>query len=243
MSYAPHDVEWTPEKVARVWDFYGSVDAFRPLYFSAHSGAAIVGRADREVDLHGKRVLDFGAGHGDLLAHLFARGIAAKGLEFSSGSALATRARFRDEPLFGGIEIADELPAPFPEGSFDVIFLVEVVEHLLEHQLGPTVREIERLLAPGGYVVATAPNDEELVLEHVRCPDCGATFHRWQHQRSLTPESLAALFGRFEVVRSEGLRWSSGLRARAARLLGRGGPAPHLLYVGRRPVTSIPFPP
>ena len=168
MSYTPHDVEWTPEKVARVWDFYGSVDAFRPLYFSAHSGAAIVGRADREVDLRGKRVLDFGAGHGDLLAHLFARGIAAKGLEFSSGSALATRARFRDEPLFGGIEIADELPAPFPEGSFDVIFLVEVVEHLLEHQLGPTVREIERLLVPGGYVVATAPNDEELVLEHVR---------------------------------------------------------------------------
>lgn len=243
MSYAPHDVEWTPEKVARVWDFYGSVDAFRPLYFSAHSGAAIVGRADREVGLRGKRVLDFGAGHGDLLAHLFARGIAAKGLEFSSGSALATRARFSNEPLFGGIEIADELPAPFPEGSFDVIFLVEVVEHLLEHQLGPTVREIERLLVPGGYVVATAPNDEELVLEHVRCPDCGATFHRWQHQRSLTPDSLAALFGRFEVVRSEGLRWSSGPRARAARLLGRGGPAPHLLYVGRRPVTSMPFPP
>jgi SAM-dependent methyltransferase len=243
VSYAPHDVEWTPEKVARVWDFYGSVDAFRPLYFSAHSGAAIVGRADREVDLRGKRVLDFGAGHGDLLAHLFARGIAAKGLEFSSGSALATRTRFRDEPLFGGIEIADELPAPFPEGSFDVIFLVEVVEHLLERQLEPTIREIERLLAPGGYVVATAPNGEELVLEHVRCPDCGATFHRWQHQRSLTPESLAALFGRFEVVRSEGLRWSSGLRARAARLLGRGGPAPHLLYVGRRPVTSMPFPP
>ena len=85
VSYAPHDVEWTPEKVARVWDFYGSVDAFRPLYFSAHSGAAIVGRADREVGLRGKRVLDFGAGHGDLLAHLFARGIAAKGLEFSSG--------------------------------------------------------------------------------------------------------------------------------------------------------------
>jgi hypothetical protein len=106
------------------------------------------------------------------------------------------------------------------------------------------VREIERLLAPGGCVVATAPNGEELVLERVRCPDCGATFHRWQHQRALTPESLAALFGRFEVVCSEGLHWKAGgLRSRAARLLGRVGPAPHLLYVGRRPVTSMPLPP
>jgi SAM-dependent methyltransferase len=244
VSYTPHDVEWTPEKVARVWDFFGSILAFRPLYFSAHSGAAIVDRADREVDLRGKRVLDFGAGHGDLLAHLFARGVAAKGLEFSAGSARATRARFGDEPLFGGIEIADELPSPYDDGSFDVVFLVEVVEHLLEDQLEPTVREIERLLAPGGCVVATAPNGEELVLEHVRCPDCGATFHRWQHQRSLTAESLAALFGRFEVVCSEGLHWRDrGVRSRAARLLGRAGPAPHLLYVGRRPVTSMPFPP
>ncbi len=243
MSYAPHDVEWTPEKVARVWDFYGSVDAFRLLYFSAHSGAAIVGRVDDELGLHGKRVLDFGAGHGDLLAHLFARGIGASGLEFSSGSAQATRARFASEPLFGGIELADELPSPYPDASFDVVFLVEVVEHLLEEQLEPTVREVERLLGPGGHVVVTAPNAETLVLEHVRCPDCGATFHRWQHQRSLTTASLAALFGSFETVRSESLHWGGGLRTRVARRLGSGGAAPHLLYVGRRPVTSMPFPP
>jgi SAM-dependent methyltransferase len=243
VSYEPHEVEWTPEKVGRVWDHYGSIDAFRPLYFSAHSGDAIVARADAEVGLQGKRVLDFGSGHGDLLAHLFRSGVAAHGLEFSAGSAAATRVRLASEDRFRGIEVADDVPSPYPDGSFDVVFLVEVVEHLLDAQLEPTVRELSRLLAPGGHVVATAPNAEDLVLEDVHCPDCGATFHRWQHQRSLTAASLAALFPGFEPVQTEALDWGDARRSRLRRLLRRGGGVPHLLYVGRRPETSTPLPP
>ena len=242
MSYLPHDVEWTPEKVGRIWDHYGSIEAFRPLYFSAHSGAEIVARADAELGLEGKRVLDFGSGHGDLLAHLYRRGIAAHGLEFSAGSAAATRARFASEDLFRGVEVADDLPSPLPDGSFDVVFLVEVVEHLLDEQLEPTMHELLRLLAPGGHVVATTPNAEDLVVESIHCPDCGASFHRWQHQRSLTTDSLAGLFAGFEVVRIEALDWGRSRRSAVRRLLGRGT-VPHLLYIGRRPETTIPLPP
>ena len=241
-EYAPHEVEWTPEKVGRIWDHYGS-GSYRLLYFSAHSGAAIVARAEAELGLRGKRVLDFGAGHGDLLVHLLGDGVAAAGLEFSERSASSVRERFVDEPLFQGIELADDLPSPFPDASFDVVFLVEVVEHLLPEQIDPTVGEVERLLAPGGHVVVTAPNAEELIFERVHCPECGATFHRWQHQRSLTPESVAELFAGFETVLAEALDWHGGRRARLRRLLRRASPRPHLLYIGRRPVTSMPLPP
>jgi SAM-dependent methyltransferase len=241
--YRPHEIEWTPEKVARVWDFYGGLEAFRPLYFSAHSGAAVVAWAESELGLPGRRLLDYGAGHGDLLAHLFDRGLAARGLEFSERSAESVRARFGGEPLFRGVEVAAELPSPYADGAFDVVFVVEVVEHLLEDQVAPTVREVARLLVPGGHVVATAPNAEELVLGLVRCPDCGGTFHRWQHQRSLTAASIAALFDGFETVRVEALSWGEPLHARLRRRLGRLGPPPHLAYIGRRPVTSIPLPP
>ena len=242
-GYVKHEVEWTPEKVGRLWDHYGAISAFRPLYFSAHSGAAIGARADAELGLSGKRVLDFGAGHGDLLAHLFERGVAASALEFSERSARSVWDRFASEPLFGGIEVAEGLPSPYPTGSFDVVFLVEVAEHLLDEQVAPTVREVQRLLAPGGHVVVTVPNAEELLFEQVHCPDCGATFHRWQHQRSLTAPSLAEMFDVFEPVHVEALDWLEAKRAPLRRLLRRSTARPHLFYAGRTPTTSTTLPP
>src|SRR5262249_22418658 len=188
--YEPHEVAWTPEKVDRLWGYYATNPAYRGQFFSAHSGGAIAARADRELSLGGKRVLDFGCGRGDLLAALFARGLAASGLEFAAAAAEETRERFAGEPRFGGGGLATGLPSPRSAGSFDVVFLVEVVEHLLDDQLEPTLAEVHRLLAPGGRVVATTPNAEELAASAVRCPDCGATFHRWQHQRALTTVSI-----------------------------------------------------
>ena len=236
-EYIPHDVEWTPEKIARFWDHYGSVPALRPLYFSAHSGREIVARADAELGLAGKRILDFGAGNGDLLAHLFARGIAASALEFSERSAAGVRARFEREPRLRGVEIGADA---YADASFDVVFLVEVVEHLLEDQVEPTVCTVERLLAPGGHVVVTAPNAEDLLYEHAHCPDCGATFHRWQHQRSVTPAGVVQMFRGFAPVRAEALNWQEGWRARAKKLMNRPVPRPHLFYVGRRADTPRP---
>ena len=232
-GYLPHDVEWTPEKVGRLWGFYGSSAAHAGLYFSAHSGAAIVDRVEREVGLAGQRLLDFGCGRGDLLAHLYARGIAAAGLEFDEASAAQSAGRFAGNALFQGVTVASTLPSSLPAGAFDRIFLVEVVEHLLDEQVAPTFAEIQRLLAPGGRVVATAPNAENLGAAQTRCPDCGGTFHMWQHQRSLDPGSLAALFegAGFRTVSAEPVLWGRAPRLRRLRRLGTPY-TPHLLYVG-----------
>lgn len=229
-----HDVEWTPEKIAETWDFFSQGD--RDLYFSLHSGRAIAERVDRELRLSGKRVLDFGCGRGDLLTYLFARGIPAQGLEFSEESARTTASRFSGHPLFRGCAAS---PDELPDGSFDVVLLVEVIEHLLDEQIEPTLAEVHRLLAPGGSVVVTCPNDENLSLESTRCPDCGAVYHRWQHMRSLTPASISAIFERagFRTKIATGVYWgltrAIRFRLRARRPLAPL-PAPHLLYVGER---------
>lgn len=229
-----HDVVWTPEKVAASWDFFSTLD--RELYFSQHSGDAIAERADRELTLSGKRVLDFGCGRGDLLASLYARGVPAQGLEFSDESARTTIARVGSNPLFRGVAAS---PAELDDGSADVVFLIEVIEHLLEDQIDDTLNEIRRLLADGGHVVVTCPNDEKLQNDRVRCPDCGGIFHRWQHMRSLTPETISTLFERhgFRTRVATGVYW--GLtRAIRFRLRARRPftplPAPHLLYIGQR---------
>lgn len=50
--------------------------------------------------------------------------------------------------------------APFPElpdNSFDVVLFGEVFEHLLNHPLG-ILRELNRVLRPGGLLILTTPN-------------------------------------------------------------------------------------
>ncbi len=228
-----HDVVWTPEKIAATWDFFSESLAGSDLYFSSHAGRWIVKRADRELHLRGKRILDFGCGRGDLLAHLFSRGIAAEGLEFSEESARTTSERFAGQPLFQGIAAG---PSELEDGSFDVILLVEVIEHLLDDQIPQALAEVHRLLAPGGRVVVTCPNGESLAGDSVRCPDCGAVFHRWQHVRSLDPASISALFERngFHTEKAEGVYWGLTPYAVVRTWLHNPGrlPTPHLLYIG-----------
>lgn len=228
-----HDVVWTPEKVAATWDYFGTTSGHSSHYFSAHSGSRIVRRLDRELALKDKRVLDYGCGRGDLLAELYKRGIPAAGQEFSLDSLQETASRFAQEPLFRGVHLSEQLePA-----SFDVVLLVEVIEHLLDEQLAPTIADVRRLLAPGGRVAVTCPNGEDLSASSVRCPDCGATFHMWQHMRRFTPESISQLFEQngFKTELAVGTWWSLtplvGLRSRL-RHPGTPLPQPHLLYVG-----------
>jgi len=238
-AYEPHEVDWTEEKVGRVWEYYASNPSYRGQYFSAHSGGAIVKRVEREVGLRGRRVLDFGCGRGDLLAHLFSGGVAATGLEFERASAAETEARFEGEPLFQGIEVAEKLPSGLQDAAFDRVLLVEVVEHLLDDQIEATLTEVGRLLAPGGRVVVTTVNEEDLEASKVPCPDCGAIFHRWQHQRSFTSGSLASMFegGGFRTERSEATFWGASFAVLARTKLRRPRaplPRPHLLYIGSR---------
>jgi SAM-dependent methyltransferase len=230
-----HDVVWTPEKIAATWDFFSDQLGGRDLYFSSHSGKWIARRVDRMLGLKGKRVLDFGCGRGDLLAHVFARGVAASGFEVSEESAHVTRARFAGQPLFRGIATR---PGELPDESFDVVLLVEVIEHLLDDQIEPVLAEVRRVLAPGGRVVATCPNGEELADDSVRCPDCGAVFHRWQHVRSLDPRSISRLFEShgFRTEKAEGVYWGLTPYAWFRTWLHERGriPEPHLLYIGAR---------
>jgi SAM-dependent methyltransferase len=47
---------------------------------------------------------------------------------------------------------------PFGDAMFDAVSFSEVLEHLPANGVMPTLREIARVLRPGGIVVATSPN-------------------------------------------------------------------------------------
>lgn len=85
---------------------------------------------------------------------------------------------------------------PFPDASFDVVIMSEVMEHLEDQAIAATLREITRVLKPGGRYLGTVPADENLAARQAVCPRCGESFHLVGHVQSFSKERLAALLQR-----------------------------------------------
>lgn len=187
----PIDVEWTPESVARFWNYQANRPSAETIYFSASRGRWIAARA-RKYLRKGDRVLDLGCGPGHLLRHLHALDMKLElfGVDQSSDSvARASRlcAGLSPTPT---IKHVAGFPSHLPARRFDVVLSVEVVEHLPDHVLREMLTEANRLLTPGGKLIITTPNNENLELQTTCCPNCSTKFHVWQHVRSWTPTSL-----------------------------------------------------
>lgn len=100
----------------------------------------------------GEKVLDIGCGNGVFLKHAAQVGWEAWGLE---PDAKATAS-------LGGFKVLQgSLPnVPLPDESFDCITLSHVIEHL--HDPVAALKEIHRLLKPGGRVWIATPNIESI---------------------------------------------------------------------------------
>jgi SAM-dependent methyltransferase len=238
-----HRVEWDSRKIGRFWSYLTSTPHAERSYFSGLFGDRILTIAEQYLPLRDARILDYGCGPGLLLKKMLDRRFHASGLEFSEESAKKARSHCQNYSTFGGVTVASQLPSSVKPHSVDVVFLVEVVEHLLPHEREQTLQEITRLLAPGGHLVLTTPHNEDLGRVETLCPDCGCVFHPWQHVSSFSIESLCNLLRNYgfesSLCRATTLdaRWSGRLLRKARRLIrGRKAEAdePHLFYIGRR---------
>lgn len=243
----PHDIEWTPEQVARFWDYQSHRPSAAANYFSVSHGKPIAERTLPRVAKRGSaRILDFGCGTGDFLKIIsqLRPDIQLHGADFSPESIrIAQKTCASLEPL-PDLQALKGLPAPWASESFDAIFSLEVVEHLSDPVLEAMLTEMRRLLKVGGHVVITTPNEENLEQQHTCCPNCGGTFHIWQHVRSWSTDSLAGTLSRhgFSLVsaRSTELRpWRMRTLLWAARAVGliKSKP-PRILAIFRKEATT-----
>ncbi len=117
---------------------------------------------ERYVPLTGRRVLDLGCGLGEYARALERRGGRVIGSDIAGSRLVEARRRGLDPARTGGAPSrAEYLTAggeslPFRDGSLDVIVLNEVIEHVADDR--ETLREVSRVLAPGGTCVIYAPN-------------------------------------------------------------------------------------
>jgi SAM-dependent methyltransferase len=106
----------------------------------------------------GDRLLDIGCGSGTHTMQAAQRVAQAIGLDFDHRALLkAQRIKADTEaPRLAFLQVNAEALLPFCDGTFDVVLLLDVIEHL--HSRVPLLRQIRRVLRSDGRLLLAAPN-------------------------------------------------------------------------------------
>ncbi len=118
------------------------------------------------MDYSGKKVLDLGCNTGIILMPLLEKGIDVVGVDINSGDVAQAKKNLKNRGLDPKkVQAAAGQDLPFADETFDLVLLVDVLEHASESTA--VTSEVYRVLKPGGLAVATVPNHWH---PHVRYP-------------------------------------------------------------------------
>ncbi|MEV4923013.1 methyltransferase domain-containing protein [Streptomyces roseoverticillatus] len=157
----------------------------------------------------GWNVLDAGCGSGDFLpwlAELVGPGGRVSAVDRLERNTVAAAERMRQYAPGRPVDVrrASVLDLPHADGSFDAVWCADVLQHLDDGTLGRALRELRRVVRPGGLVavqvpdvtaVAVRPGDPFLFTDFFRAaaPSCpyarqllrGRELHRWLRESGL----------------------------------------------------------
>jgi 2-polyprenyl-3-methyl-5-hydroxy-6-metoxy-1,4-benzoquinol methylase len=186
-------LEWTPEFVARFWDHWANSPELHDQYFTFQVGEAIANFLSCVSNLRGLHILDYGCGPGFLEEHLLRLGARVTAADYSPETVKSVNARFSKYDGWEGAGLISDGAILAPESSFDIITCIETIEHMFEPDRKKMLIEFRRILKPGGYLMVTTPNEENLQRNSILCPSCNYLFHMMQHLHSWNQSSLTAV--------------------------------------------------
>jgi len=102
----------------------------------------------------GARILDVGCGTGEYVHRANKLGFSAAGVEPAEGMRKEAIANNPGSTILDGV--ATQLP--FPDASFDLVICIEVLRYLHRADNQLALREMHRVLAPGGTLFLTSVN-------------------------------------------------------------------------------------
>lgn len=156
----------------------------------------------------GDRVLDVGCGSGVLLpalAEIVSPGGAVIGLDHSQALLDAARERVQESTTAAAVSLVqgDARSLPFNDGEFDAAHVERVLMHLDDPDLA--LREMRRVVRPGGWIVAAEPDSAGIRIDH-----------------PADPEAMALIAGRdVAAVRNPGMGLELNRRLAAAGFVER----------------------
>jgi len=114
----------------------------------------------------GLRILDVGCGRGEILVHCGLQNAQAVGIDYSHAALELACDSIREIVKTGkyyfkmpGLILGNAQWLPFPNNTFDRVVMSDVIEHLYQSELESALREVHRVLVPGGMLlVHTMPN-------------------------------------------------------------------------------------
>lgn len=151
--------------------------------------ALLAGHLARRYSLsQGARLLDLGCGRGEMLQAFAQAGLDVQGLDQAQDAGSCSQGL----PICQADITKDRYP--FPDGSFDAVFLKSVIEHVWDP--GHMLAEILRILRPGGRIIVLTPDFSSCVREFYEDPT---------HVRPYITRSLLLLLdmGGYAQVQSE----------------------------------------
>jgi ubiquinone/menaquinone biosynthesis C-methylase UbiE len=193
----------------------------------------------------GERVLDLGSGRGESSSEILRLGATPIALDYAAAAVTLTHQRVGGRSI---VVRGDASQLPFSSASFDRVLMGDVIEHLPWPLGVAAIREIARVLVPGGQaIIHTSPNTWfifvimrplRLALRALGRTEVLARFDEYDrlrfamHPNELSPRTIKILMSEAgvraetwvdnDVLRSGASEWTQQLgQSRLVRLLGR----------------------
>lgn len=125
-----------------------------------------------KINFENKAVLDIGCGRGEAVIYASNAGAAkVTGIDYSKASIEISNKFLTDNKKNNGSRVEfiqmDAKELKFPNDSFDIVLMLDVVEHLHAWELKQSLQEVKRVLKPEGLLyIHTSPN--KIVMTIVR---------------------------------------------------------------------------
>lgn len=104
-----------------------------------------------------KRVLDLGCGAGRCVIYLVQNGFEVFGIDISEEGIRKAKERLKERNLTADLRIGSIYNTlPYEDNFFDAVISIKTIYHGTIEDIRKTIKEIERVLKPGGLVFITA---------------------------------------------------------------------------------------